>query len=38
MRNYTDLQVWEKGHRLTLAVYKATPEFLKEERFGLTVR
>ena len=35
MRNYRDLQVWEKAHRLTLAVYKGTQEFAKEERFGL---
>ena len=36
MRNYKDLQVWEKGHKLTLAVYRATQAFPKEERFGLT--
>jgi four helix bundle protein len=36
MRNYKDLQVWEKGHRLTLAFYRATQDFPKEERFGLT--
>jgi four helix bundle protein len=36
MRNYKDLQVWEKGHKLTLAVYRATQDFPKEERFGLT--
>ena len=34
--NYQDLQVWEKAHRLTLAVYKGTQDFPKEERFGLT--
>ena len=36
MRNYKDLQVWEKAHRLTLAVYKSTRGFPNEERFGLT--
>jgi len=36
MRNYKDLLVWEKAHRLTLAVYKETSVFPKEERFGLT--
>jgi four helix bundle protein len=36
MRNYKDLQVWEKTHRLTLAVYKCTRGFPNEERFGLT--
>jgi four helix bundle protein len=35
MRNYKDRQVWEKAHKLTLAVYKGTQDFPKEERFGL---
>ena len=36
MRNYRDLNVWEKAHKLTLAIYKETNTFPKEERFGLT--
>jgi four helix bundle protein len=36
MRNYRDLQVWNKAHRLTLAVNKATKSFPSDERFGLT--
>jgi four helix bundle protein len=36
MRNYKDLLVWEKAHKLTLAVHKITQAFPKEERFGLT--
>jgi four helix bundle protein len=36
MRNYKDLVVWEKAHRLTLAVYKNTRSFPNDERFGLT--
>src|ERR1019366_2533147 len=36
VRNYRDLQVWEKAHKLTLAVYKETTTFPSEERFGLT--
>jgi four helix bundle protein len=36
MRNYRDLQVWEKAHTLTFAVYKGTQHFPSEERFGLT--
>jgi four helix bundle protein len=36
MRNYKDLRVWDEAHRLTLAVYKTTQAFPKEERFGLT--
>ncbi len=36
MRNYRDLLVWEKAHKLTLAIYEETNAFPKEERFGLT--
>jgi four helix bundle protein len=36
MRDYKNLVVWEKAHKLTLAVYKMTVVFPKEERFGLT--
>ncbi|MGB3683457.1 MAG: four helix bundle protein [Rubrobacteraceae bacterium] len=38
MRNFRDLQVWEKGHRLTLEVYKATTGFPREELYGITSR
>ena len=36
MRNYKDLRVWDEAHSLTLAVYKVTSAFPKDERFGLT--
>ena len=36
MKDYKDLKVWEKGHELVLAVYKATASFPKEERYSLT--
>jgi len=36
MRNFKDLLVWEKGHRLTLELYKVTRAFPKEELYGLT--
>lgn len=36
MRNFKDLRAWEDAHSLTLAVYKITQAFPKEERFGLT--
>ena len=36
MRNYEDLNVWQKAHKLTLAIYKGTQCFPMEERFGLT--
>lgn len=36
MRDFRRLKVWEKAHRLTLAVYEATRTFPTEERYGLT--
>ncbi len=30
------MKVWQKSHQLTLAVYKATTTFPKEEMYGLT--
>ena len=35
MRDFRNLQVWEKGHSLTLNVYKATASFPKDELYGL---
>jgi four helix bundle protein len=36
MRPFRDLKVWRKAHGLTVAVYKATRTFPKEELYGLT--
>ena len=36
MKSFRDLQVWEKAHRLTLAVYSSTMEFPRDEQYGLT--
>ena len=36
MQNFRNLRVWEKAHRLTLAVYQCTRSFPKEEIYGLT--
>ena len=36
MKNFRDLLVWQKAHALTLQCYKATAQFPKEERYGLT--
>jgi len=36
MKDFRNLQVWEKAHRLTLAVYKASSGFPRQELFGLT--
>jgi four helix bundle protein len=36
MQDFRQLAVWQKAHRLTLAVYRATRPFPKEELFGIT--
>ena len=36
MRDFRNLQVWDKAHGLTMNVYKATMSFPKEELYGLT--
>jgi four helix bundle protein len=36
LKDFRQLKVWEKAHQLTLSVYRATGEFPKEERHGLT--
>ena len=36
MRDFRSLKVWEKGHKLTLEIYKVTKTFPTDERFGLT--
>lgn len=36
MRDFRELKVWEKSHQLTLAVYKTTTDFPREEVYGLT--
>jgi four helix bundle protein len=38
MRDFRKLKVWEKAHRLTMAVYVATREFPQEERYGMTAQ
>src|SRR3989338_7264449 len=34
--SFTDLRVWQEGHKLVLMVYRETKHFPDEERFGLT--
>jgi four helix bundle protein len=36
MKNFRDLVVWEKAHRLTLVSYKISATFPREETYGLT--
>jgi four helix bundle protein len=36
MKDFRDLQVWHKAHALTLAAYRVTERFPKQEQYGLT--
>ena len=36
MQRFTDLKVWQRGHELTLEVYRVTASFPSGKRFGLT--
>lgn len=36
IKSFTDLTVWQEGHKLVLEIYKVTQSFPKEEQFGLT--
>lgn len=36
MKDFRTLKVWEKAHALTLAIYKATAGFPKQETYALT--
>ena len=35
MRDFRNIEVWRKGHRLALAVYSATSRFPDREKYGL---
>lgn len=36
IREFTDLNVWQEGHKLVLLIYEATKKFPKDEIFSLT--
>ena len=36
MKDYRQLEVWERSHKFTLEVYALTKSFPKEELFGIT--
>lgn len=36
MKDFRQLMVWEKAHRLTLLIYEITKKYPKDELFGLT--
>ncbi len=38
VKDFRDLQVWQKAHHLTLAVYHRTASFPSDERYGLTTQ
>lgn len=35
MKNFRDLQIWDRSHQLTLEVYRLTRGFPKSETYGL---
>ena len=36
MRDFLKLEIWQRSHKLTLAIYKVTKTFPKEELYGLS--
>lgn len=36
MRDFKELQVWQKSHQLAMKTYQTTVKFPKEETYGLT--
>ena len=36
VQDFKTLKVWQKSHRLTLNIYRATTEFPRDESYGLT--
>jgi four helix bundle protein len=36
MKDFKKQKVWQKSHRLTLAIYRVTKSFPKDELYGLT--
>jgi four helix bundle protein len=38
MKDFRDLQVWQKAHLLTLASYRASDAFPKDETYGLRIQ
>lgn len=38
LRNYRDLEVWNKAHALTLHLYKVSRAFPRDEVYGLTAQ
>ena len=37
-QSFRDLQIWQKAMQLTVAIYRLTSKFPKEEQYGLTAQ
>lgn len=38
IKNFEDLKVWQKAHKLALSIYKITQDFPPSEKFGLVIQ
>lgn len=38
VKDFRDLQVWQKAHQLTLTIYRLTASFPRTEQYGLTTQ
>ena len=36
IKNFTDLFIWQRGHKLVIDIYKITEKFPNEEKYGLS--
>ena len=36
MKDFKELEIWKRSHKLTVDIYRATQKFPKEEIYGLT--
>ncbi len=36
MKDFRNLKVWQEAHQLSLAVYRVTKDFPRDEQYGLT--
>src|SRR5262249_31589591 len=36
MKDFHELKIWQRSHKLTLSIYQATRSFPKDELYGLT--
>ena len=36
MKDFKNIEIWKRSHKLTLEIYRATQQFPKDEIYGLT--